>query len=155
MHISSLTVWSKLFKIQYGLLSRNPVSELASFLLCRFLHVKSKDKAFPWYCLDQNSGLAFGGRCAPDSHWPIQPFFPVAWSWPGIAMSLLLHLCPCDQVGWRNLIQLKNKLWKKINKSIYFLDCFTACLERSCASMGLWDEERHMKHKARARSKNS
>lgn len=137
--------------LQQGLLSRNPVCELASFLPCRFLHVKSKDRTFPRYCLVRSCGLAFDGRSAPASHCPIQPSFPMVWSWPWITVSLLLLLCPCGQVGWRNRIQLKNNLWKKINKSVYFPACFTACLEKKCcAGTGLWDEERGTKHRARA-----
>lgn len=85
-----------------------------NFYLAGFLHVKSKHRAFPRYCLDGSCALAFGGRFALASHCPIQPSFPMACSWLWIIASLLLHLCPNGQVGCRNLIQLKNTLWKKI-----------------------------------------
>lgn len=54
-------------------------------------------------------------------------------SWLLIIVSLLLHSCPCTQVGWRNLIQLKNNQCKKMVETVYLPACFTACLKKKPA----------------------
>jgi len=51
-------------------------------------------------------------------------------------VPLLLHSCPRAQVGWRNLIQLKNNPWKKIIKTVYIPACFIAYLERKLCQCG-------------------
>ena len=99
--------------------------------------------------------LAFGGTSAPASHSPIQPSFPMACSWLWIIVSLLQHLCPCGQVGWRNSIQLKNSLWKKLNKSVCFPACFTAFLGKKLCQHGTvrWGEKRETQGKIQQQGK--
>lgn len=123
--------------------NRGSFPEIQLVNLADFCMLNQK-RTFPWYCPDQGCGLAFGGRSAPASYCPIQPSFPMACSWPRVIASLLLHLCPCGQVGWRNLIQLQNNLWKKINKRGYFPVCFAACLEKDLRQHGTvgWGERR-------------